>query len=991
MKHKKILFYFLHFIIYTYYTFILSPIQSLHSPNYIISNISNIFLQNYSSSISITTKEMLFSNETELFSKYSYFLATSKSGIVSIISNNNKTLFSLDFKKTMYDTNIDQMNIINEDKVVLALEGKLFIVQNNFEVQNFEEFTTPISELVDMTPFSLWFMPDYYFLSSKNYSIVKIVNNNDNKYNIDIDLNLIVFVDYTLICLKDKEQVWNTTITNAYFLSKNEENKIKNKKIKIEELMLIYENNEIFEKKVKNKFESDILFIHGYDKEKKRYIKIYDFNTYSHIVQNITVNNIEEQNSNNIIGALEYKSNISEKYDHIDLLIYYSIIAFIILWIIILVFHSFIFKILFSISKLLKYFNKFPEKKVTDKIITNNINNNKIQSNSLKRNNTVEQPQNEIYELMFQNIQNNFMENKNTNVNDTDSKERKKTEDIENKVSKLELDNIKNKNEKNEKDNEKEKGKLFKEIKKDINKHKIKYSLSNKNIKRFKTIKKLMNFNSFSNSNTDLNEASPKDKIKINNNNNNDNNYCLNTERKINNKYDDINLKKEKSSPSTSLTRLEKDFKDITLVSKSKIGNNIGVVLKAKHIIDEEIYAIKIKKLSNPNDEQIVINEAKNMTKIHSKHIVEYITCWFDKSLGRFEYLFGDDNDNSDIFNSMNEYDDINYSSSKINKKVFKEDQLVFKNQISQEYKKDDYYVKQLYEKSSLSDNEYINNKKKVIFKKKFYPKKNSNEENKNKSKYDNSKINNYIDDSLIKSNISISKKDIPNLNMYFFIQMEYCQGLTLSEYIKNHSKVGINSKTLYTFTYQIIKSLSRIHENKIVHRDINPDNIFIDNENSIKIGDFSSAKEIQSSKFKKKFNRNSKMQLSLSTGKLNKEDIDPSEEKDFDLDKENWESSIYWSPEQEKGWPANKKSDIYSVGLVLYVMCECLGSEKDRKKSIIELKKKNIISDKVKNLYNLQYKLILKMIENEPDNRPNCEKLLNSDEMKKWKKMAEE
>ena len=988
MKHKKILFYFLHFIIYTYYTFILSPIKSQKSPNYIISNISNIFLQNYSSSISITTKEILFSNETELFSKYSYFLATSKSGIVSIISNNNKTLFSLDFKKTMYDTKIDQMNIINEDKVVLALEGKLFIVQNNFEVQNFEEFTTPISELVDMTPFSLWFMPDYYFLSSKNYSIVKIVNNN-NKYNIDIDLNLIVFVDYTLICLKDKEQVWNTTITNAYFLSKNEENKIKNKKIKIEELMLIYENNEIFEKKVKNKFESDLLFIHAYDKEKKRFIKIYDFNTYSHIVQNITLNNIDEQNSNNV-GALEYKSNFSEKYDHIDMLIYYGIIGIIILWIIILVFHDFIFKILFSISKLLKYFNKYPEKKVNDKIITNN--NNNIQSNSFKSYNTVEQPQNEIYELMFQNIQNSFMENKSTNLNDTDSKERKKTEDIENRVSKLELDNIKNKNEKNEKDNEIEKGKLFKEIKKDINKQKNKYSLSNKNIKRLKKIKKLMNLNSFSNSNSDLNEASPKGKLKISINNNNDN-YYLNTERKINNEYDEMNLKKEKSSPSTSLTRLEKDFKDITLVSKNKIGNNIGVLLKAKHIIDEEIYAIKIKKLSNPNDEQIVINEAKNMTKIHSKHIVEYITCWFDKSLGRFEYLFGDDkdNDNGDIFNSKNEYDNINYSSSKINKKVFKEDDLVFKNKISQEYKKDDYYVKQLYEKSSLSDNEYFNNKKKKIFETKFYPKKNNNEENKNKSKYNNSKINNYIDDSLIKSNISISKKNIPNLNMYFFIQMEYCQGLTLSEYIKNHSKVGINSKTLYTFTYQIIKSLSRIHENKIVHRDINPDNIFIDNENSIKIGDFSSAKEIQPSKLKKKFNKNSKMQFSLSTGKLDKGDIDPNEEKDLDLDKENWESSIYWSPEQEKGWPANKKSDIYSVGLVLYVMCECLESEKDRKKSIIELKKKNIISDKVKNLYNLQYKLILKMIENEPDNRPNCEKLLNSDEMKKWKQMAEE
>ena len=131
-----------------------------------------------------------------------------------------------------------------------------------------------------------------------------------------------------------------------------------------------------------------------------------------------------------------------------------------------------------------------------------------------------------------------------------------------------------------------------------------------------------------------------------------------------------------------------------------------------------------------------------------------------------------------------------------------------------------------------------------------------------------------------------------------------------------------INNKILYTFTYQIIKSLARIHENKIVHRDINPDNIFIDNENSIKIGDFSSAKEIQSSKFKKKSTKNSQLQMSLSTGKLEQEENNSNDEKD--LDKENWGSSIYWSPEQEQGIPADQKSDIYSVGLVLYIMCEC-------------------------------------------------------------------
>lgn len=80
---------------------------------------------------------------------------------------------------------------------------------------------------------------------------------------------------------------------------------------------------------------------------------------------------------------------------------------------------------------------------------------------------------------------------------------------------------------------------------------------------------------------------------------------------------------------------MEKDFKDITLIKKS----NIGIILKARHKIDEETYAIKIMKLSNPNDEQSVISEAKNMTKIHTKHIIEYITCWFDKSLGKYEYF----------------------------------------------------------------------------------------------------------------------------------------------------------------------------------------------------------------------------------------------------------------------------------------------------------------------------------------------------------------
>ena len=981
MKYKKNLFYFLHFIIFSYNSFLssqINPLDYLHSPNYYITNISNIFPDNYFSSISITTKELLFSNETNLSNNYSYFLTTSKNGIISLILN-NKTLFSIDFNKKMYQTNIDQTNIINEDKVVLAFEGKLFIVKNNLEVQNFEEFTTPISELVDMTPFSLWFMPDYYFLSSKKYSIIRILNNDKNKFYNDIELNLIIFIDYTLICLKDKEQVWNTTITNVYFLNKNEENKIKNKNLKIDEIMLIYDNNEKLETNIKNNFGNklnDILFIHGYDKINKKYVKIYDFNTFSHIVQNNTVNNIEEQSNKNFISELDYKSNISKNYDNIDLFIYYSIIGILTIWSIIIIFHNFIFKIFFSISKLCKYFiNDFDNKEKNNN--TNN-NNNELPNNFQKKDSS---------EILFQNIQNNFIDNEIINdEKSNDKNERKKTMDLEGKINNIEKNNInniyKNINEENENDNHN----ILRSIKRDLYHIKLKQSQSNKNIKRLKKIKQSLNMSSFSNSNSQLKIITPKNNIE-------NNNELLNTEKKINFKKDDLNIKKEISTPSVILTRLEKDFKDISLVKKYNTGNNIIIILKGKHIIDEEIYAIKIKKLSNPNDEQSVINEAKNMTKIHSKHIVEYITCWFDKSLGKFEYLMGDDNEEFSESMKENILDEKNYSSScKINKKVYKEEEentnIIFQNKNSQEQKRDDQYIKQLYEKDNLSDNEIFANKKKSNnIEKKFYPKKNSIDEKKHKIKRKSNY--NYIEDSLIKS--KISQENVPDLNMYFFIQMEYCQGMTLLEYIKNHSKTGINNKTLYTFTYQIIKSLARIHENKIVHRDINPENIFIDNENSIKIGDFSSAKEIPPTKFKKKQNLNNRMMLSQSTGNIAKEAQNCKDEIEIDSDKDMSGSRLYWSPEQEQGISVNKKSDIYAVGLVLYVMCECYGSDKEIKKGIMDLKRKNIFSEKVKNLYKLQYNLILQMIEYEPNDRPDCEQLLDSEEMTKWKNMVEE
>jgi len=331
-----------------------------HCPNYFILNFSNIFSEkNISKPISIWTKEYIFSNVSKTFKDFPYFITTSKNGIISIISK-NKTLFSMDFNKKMYKTNFNQENIIKGENVILPMEGKLFRVKTYYEKENFEEITNPIRYLVDMTPFSLWFSQDYYFDSNKKYTMTKIKNRNViNEENINLDS--IIFVDFKLICLKDKTEVWNTFVTNVFFFGENEDDFINDKSLKIEENIMIYENNDVLDEYMKEYFGdnyNDILYIHAYDKSKKRYIKLYDYNSYLHIMQNNTIDHtFEEQyihsnlnNNNNepeIINAFEYYNKIIYPYD-IDLIMYYCIVFLIIIWAIVLLLNNFIYKTIFS-------------------------------------------------------------------------------------------------------------------------------------------------------------------------------------------------------------------------------------------------------------------------------------------------------------------------------------------------------------------------------------------------------------------------------------------------------------------------------------------------------------------------------------------------------------------------------------------------------------------------------------------------------------------
>ena len=387
--------------------------------------------------------------------------------------------------------------------------------------------------------------------------------------------------------------------------------------------------------------------------------------------------------------------------------------------------------------------------------------------------------------------------------------------------------------------------------------------------------------------------------------------------------------------------RLDKDFTDII-----KIGQGgFGVVLKAKHKIDEQIYAIKIIKFNNLS-EQDVVTEIKTMLKIRYKHIVEYKTCWFEKNLGSAQRFMINSETSSMITNTLTSNVKNDLVEANINEnlpKIKEAPSIVFEGDDDEDNSSknnNNYEYANIFD-DPLSDDEKLSTTKKKIRK----------------------PIIDFRDDSnMITSRKSkISRRNLPYVddNLYFFIQMEFCDGLPLDKYITSHLECGISRKTIYTFTYQILKSLHKIHSNGIIHRDIKPANIFVVGEadDDIKIGDFGLATEI-------------------SQHMISNNDIVG--------------TPLYLSPEQIGKKLYNEKVDIYASGLVLYEMCACFETLMERRESINMLRSARVVCDKVREGFKKETELILWMTEIKIDKRPSANEVLTSELFKKWKEEIE-
>ncbi len=137
---------------------------------------------------------------------------------------------------------------------------------------------------------------------------------------------------------------------------------------------------------------------------------------------------------------------------------------------------------------------------------------------------------------------------------------------------------------------------------------------------------------------------------------------------------------------------------------------------------------------------------------------------------------------------------------------------------------------------------------------------------------------------SLAHPNI-VSIYDVGEESDLYYIVMEYVDGMTLKQYIQQHSPISV--ETALDILTQLTAAISHAHQNNIVHRDIKPQNILIDSLGNVKITDFGIAMALSATSI---------TQTNSVLGSVH-----------------------YLSPEQARGGMANKKSDIYSLGIVMF------------------------------------------------------------------------
>jgi len=175
---------------------------------------------------------------------------------------------------------------------------------------------------------------------------------------------------------------------------------------------------------------------------------------------------------------------------------------------------------------------------------------------------------------------------------------------------------------------------------------------------------------------------------------------------------------------------------------------------------------------------------------------------------------------------------------------------------------------------------------------------------------------------------------------------MEYCENGDLGKYLKRQMGRALSESKIWKFFIEMAIGLNYLHNHKILHRDIKTINMFLGKDDTIKIGDLGVAKLL---------NQTANMANTV-VG-----------------------TPYYLSPELCEEKPYNHKSDVWSLGCVLYELCTFRHPFEANNQGALILKIVKGKFESIPNNYTSDLRELTELLlKKDPKKRPNLNHILN-------------